>query len=248
MSPLKLAGSITVAAGIMSPAFAAVPTVVVDDFAGGPDTVGLLSFLPPEIATGTFLHGGAVGGSRDVVVISETAGRFEAGVAFGAGGYASFVGTGRGGIVYDGVPGITDANNDMNISADEFDYGLHLDLVDCTHIKVSAFADLPNAHLALTLATSATDYNTYLVDLTTVGVFADYMALLSAPDVVMGTIDWSDVNMIALYHEGGDFPNLDIRVNLFEIQCIPEPGTWLAMGGLLGVAGLTWARARSRKS
>jgi hypothetical protein len=61
-----------------------------------------------------------------VVVISETSGSFAAGVAFGSGGYASFSGSGRGGIIYDGVAGITDANNDKNISIEELDFGLDL--------------------------------------------------------------------------------------------------------------------------
>jgi hypothetical protein len=254
MNPLKFAGILgtaALAAGIAPSGFAAA-TVVIDDFSGGPHLVDLTSLAPPEIALGSFASAAALGGIRDVFVISETQGAFQAGVAFGTGGYASFQGTGRGGIVYDGVAGITDANNDKNLTPDELDWGLNLDLSDCEdgQIHLRAFADLANAHLSVALGSTATDYNIYLIDITNVGNFDDYYVDLTAPDQVFGSLDLSNVGAIALYHDGGDFSNLDIRVRQFDITCVPvpEPGTWLGMGGLAGLVGVTWLRSRKARS
>jgi len=211
-------------------------TVVVDDFAGGPHVVSLVSLAPPEIATGTFVHGPALGGNRDAAVWSTSAGSFAAGVAFNAGGYASFVGTGKGGVVWDGVAGITDSNADNTITADELDYGLALDLSNCAvsgQINVSAFADLPTATLDIIIATDALNYSRYTIALTgTVNQFNDYTAALGSPTSTVGTLDFADVGAIALFIDASLLENLDVRVNNLAIAC-PDNGWTL---GLLGAS------------
>jgi len=185
--------------------------IVIDDFAGGPHLANLNSLAAPEIATGSFLHAGAVGGVRDVFVISESLGIFSAGVALGQGGYASFDGSGQGGIVWDAVSGPVDKDGDGDIDIADLDFGLSLDLVqDCPQplIHAVAFADLPNASLNVFLATGPGDYAIYEIPITSVGSFANYFADLFNPTLTVGTFDPTDVRAIALYHDGGDFDNL----------------------------------------
>jgi hypothetical protein len=81
-----------------------------------------------------------------------------------------------------------------------------------------------------------------------VGAFDDYYLPILAPDSVSGAFDPTDVKAIALFHNGGNFPILDVRVAAFDITCIPEPGTWLAMGGLIGLAGFSWMRSRASRA
>jgi hypothetical protein len=227
---------LTVLAASAVPASAALPFVI-DDFLGGPHTISLTSLAPPELALGTFGHGGAVGGVRDVVVISETIGSFAAGVQFGNGGYASFVGEGRGGIVYDGVPGITDVNADIDITAVDLDYGLNLDLDlgNCppasVFLHVNAFADLPLADVEIIFATDAANYWQYTIPLTTVGAYDDYVIPFFAPTLAVGAFDPNDVGAIVLFHDGGNFPNLDIRVAEFELVSRPRIQHLLSLPG-----------------
>ena len=82
--------------GLSAALSASASTIVIDDFLGGPHIVMLNSLTPPQIATGTFNHPGAIGGVRDAAVWSTSAGIFATGVAFNAGGYASFAGRGEG--------------------------------------------------------------------------------------------------------------------------------------------------------
>ena len=214
-------------------------TYVIDDFAGGPHVVSLTSLAPPEIATGTFLHGGAVGGVRDAAVWSASVGSFAAGVAFQTGGYASFAGRGEGGVVWDGVPGITDADNNIRITADELDYGLGLDISDCETgtIEVTAFADLPGAVLTIAIASDGLNYNLYDLNLA-VGT-ADYSVDLTNPTSTLGTLDLADVGAFAIFVDASALANLDVRVSKLEISC-PDGGWTLgALGAsLVGLAAL----------
>jgi len=255
MTSMKLAGLLggaVLAAGTGPQAFSAFP-IVIDDFGGGPHTVTLASLSPPEIATGTFAHAGAVGGVRDVFVISQSTGLFGAGVAFGAGGYSSFTGTGFGGILWDGVAGAVDKNLDGALTiSDDFDFGLNLDIVeDCAAplIHINAFADLPDASLGLIFANSATEWALYSIALTTVGSFADYVVSVSSPTLSTGGFDPTAVGAVALFVDGTGFPNLDIRVGTFEITCVPEASTWMAMAGLGAVTGVFgWRRVRAARA
>jgi hypothetical protein len=217
---------------------AAAVNVVVDDFAGGPHTVSLTSLAPPEIALGSFVHGPALGGIRDAAVWSTSAGSFAAGVAFSAGGYASFAGTGAGGVVWDGVAGITDGNGDNTITADELDYGLTLDLSDCLtgRIELSAFTDLTTAVLRIGIATDAANYNLYDIPLTgTVNQFNAYTAALGSPTSTVGAIDWANIGAVAMFIDATSLENLDVRVESLAIAC-PDGGLTLGMlgFGLLG--------------
>lgn len=214
-------------------------TVVIDDFAGGPHVVNLTSLSPPEINTGSFLHGGAVGGVRDAAVWSASVGSFAAGVAFNAGGYASFAGRGEGGIVWDGVPGITDTDGNERITADELDYGLGLDISDCETgtIELTAFADLPGAVLTVAIASDGLNYNLYDIALS-VGT-ADYSVDLGSPSSALGTLDYADVGAFAIFVDASALANLDVRVSRLEISC-PDAGMTLGLfgAGLLGLAAL----------
>lgn len=241
MATVGVGGLLT--AGIM-PAWS---SVVIDDFGGGPDTVSLVSLAPPQLVLGSFFYGGAVGGVRDVVAGSSTRGSYAAGVAFGSGGFASFAGTGYGALVYDGVPGISDANADGTITVDELDYGLLLDIVNgCPdpRLRLNAFTDLPGSSVGILLATSATDWASYTISLTTVGAFADYDVSVFAPAATMGAFDPTDVGAIILSFDGGALPNNDILVSSFEVTCVPEPNSWMAVGGFLALFGAGWARYR----
>jgi hypothetical protein len=146
--------------GLSAALSAQATTHVIDNFLGGPDLVFLTSITPPQINTGSFLApGNAIGGVRDAAVWSVSPGVFASGVAFNAGGYASFTGSGAGGIVWDGVSGISDANNDKTITPDELDFGLGLDLSDCQNgtLEITAFADLPAAVLRISIGTDASE-------------------------------------------------------------------------------------------
>lgn len=219
--------------------------VVIDDFGGGPHVANLTSLAPPEIALGSFAYGGAIGGFRDAAVWSVTAGTFSAGVAFNSGGYASFVGTGKGGIVWDGVAGITDSNGDEQITGEELDYGLNLDLSDCLDgsIEITAFADLENASLDILLATDAGNFNRYTVALTgPVGSFNPYSVDLSSPTATTGALDFGDIGAVALFIDGTGFANLDVLVSKLEISC-PDAGSSLGLLAL-GLIGLPFLRRR----
>jgi hypothetical protein len=255
MKSMRLAGvlgGVVLAAGVTPRAVAAFP-LEIDDFQGGPHIVTLSSVNPPEIATGSFAYAGAVGGVRDVFVISHTRGIFGAGVTFGNGGYSSFAGTGTGGILWDGISGATDKNNDGAVTlADDYDFGLSLDLVqDCPNslIEVTAFADLPNASLGLVFANSASEWAFYSIPLTTVGSFDSYSVPVGSPTLSTGGFDPTSVKAVAMYVDGSGFPNLDVRVSDFDITCeVPEASTWMAMLGLGGLMGLSWARVRAARS
>lgn len=249
---MKLLSSLlTFTAAALTSSHAVLPFVI-DDFDGGPHVVTLNSAAPPEIALGSFAWGGAVGGVRDVSVVSQTAGMFSAGVNFNVGGYASFIGEGRGGIIYDGVAGITDVNADTDITAVDLDYGLGYDLAigDCPPaavlIHIRAFTDLPGSSLNIIFATSALDYFEHVLPLTSVGVFDDYYIPFFAPTTAFGAFDSSSINAIALFHDGEDIANVDIFVQDFEVVCVPETSTWLGAAGLLGVGAFGWRRMRAR--
>lgn len=248
----KLISGAAILAGIVPQMANALP--LVDDFAGGPHTVSLTSFAPPEINTGSFAYAGAVGGVRDVFVISSTVGIFSSGVAFGSGGYASFSGSGSGGIIWDGVGGAVDKNSDGAITlADDFDFGLDLDFVEnCSNpqLHLNAFADLAGGSVNVMLANSATEYGLYTISLTTVGSFDDYFVPVLTPTFATGGYDPTSVAAVALLVDGSAIPDLDVRVQLLEGYCppIPEPGTWVTLGGMAGVIGLTVRRARMAKA
>ena len=225
-----------VAASLSAPA----TTHVIDNFLGGPDLVFLTSLTPPQIATGTFpAPGNAIGGVRDAAVWSVSQGIFASGVAFDEGGYASFTGSGAGGIVWDGVLGISDANNDKTITPDELDFGLGLDLSDCQDgtLEVTAFADLPAAVLRISIGSDAGNYNVYDIALA-VGT-ADYSVDLSFPTSTVGVLNYAAVGAVALFVDGTAFDNLDVSVSRLEISC-PDGGWTLGcLGlGLLGIAPL----------
>lgn len=248
MKTFKLGGA-ALAAGLAFDCAAAFP-IVIDDFAGGPDLVSLVSLAPSESASGSFLHAGAVGGVRDIYVISETVGVFIEGVADGFGVYGSVIGTGRGGIIWDGVAsGIVPDLND-HLELDDLDFGLDLDVQqDCPDpvIHIRASADLPNAHLHVLLANSADDHKLYTIPLTTIGAFDDYYVPISG-GTLFGSFDPTHVRAIGLFHDGEGSPNLDIQVSDFEIVCalIPETSTWIAMMSLMGLCGgCFWMRRRS---
>lgn len=214
--------------------------VVIDDFGGGPHTVSLTSLAPPEIALGSFAYGGAIGGIRDAAVWSTTVGQFSAGVAFNSGGYASFAGRGQGGVAWDGVAGIADANADNTITPNELDYGLALDLSACEtgRIEVSAFTDLTTAVLRIAIGTDALNYNQYDIALNQpVNQFNDYSIALGSPTATIGTVDWSNVGAVALFVDASNFDNLDVLVNRLVIACPDGGGTLALLGlGLLGLA------------
>ena len=221
---------------------ASAANVVIDDFGGGPHVVSLTSLAPPEIATGTFAYAGAVGGVRDAAVWSASVGSFAAGVAFNSGGYASFAGRGEGGLVWDGVAGISDSDANTRITADELDYGLGLDLSDCEtgQILLTAFADLPNAVLTIAIATDSANYALYDFALS-VGT-ADYTVDIDSPTSVVGTLDLSDVGAFAAFVDASALANLDVRISRLEISC-PDSGATLALFGA-GFLGLVAVRRR----
>ncbi len=239
------------AAVVLGAAPTALALPVIDDFLGGPHTVSLISIVPPEIATGSFLHAGAVGGVRDVFVTSSTTGIFGAGVSFGTGGFASFAGAGSGGVLWDGVSGPVDKNSDgIILIEDDFDFGLNLDFVEnCENplLHLQAFADLAGGEVVIALANSATEYALYSISLTTVGAFDDYYFPVLTPTFATGGFDPTAVAAVAMGVNGASAPDLDVRVSLLAVTCpvIPEPGTWVAFAGLVGAIGVTWRRARS---
>lgn len=224
--------------------------LTIDDFGGGPHLVNLTSLTPPQIATGTFAHGGAVGGSRDVYVISQTVGAFSSGVAFGTGGYASFTGQGAGGIIWDGSSaGAVDADSNGIVDPSDFEYGLSLDLVsNCIDpkIRLDAFADLPGASVSVFMGNSPTDYAIYNMPLTTVGAFDTYWTPVLTPSSIVGAYDPSNVKAIAMMIDGTGMDNLDVRASLIGIECppIPEASTWVGVSGLAGLCGWTLLRRR----
>jgi len=248
----KCISGAAILAGIVPQLANALP--LVDDFGGGPHTVSLVSFAPPEIATGSFAYAGAVGGVRDVFVNSATTGIFSSGVSFGAGGYASFSGAGRGGILWDGVGGAVDKNSDGFITIDDdFDFGLTLDFVEnCSNpqLHLNAFADLAGGVVGVILANSATEWGFYSIALTTVGGFDDYFVPVLTPTLATGGYDPTLVSAVALLVDGTSRPDLDVRVQLLEGYCppIPESGTWVTLGGIAGVVGLTVRRSRLAKA
>ena len=225
--------------GLSAALSASASTIVIDDFLGGPHIVMLNSLTPPQIATGTFNHPGAIGGVRDAAVWSTSAGIFATGVAFNAGGYASFAGRGEGGIVWDGVAGITDANANNRITANELDYGLALDISECQNgtIEVSAFADLPTAVLQIAIATDAGNYNLYNINLA-VGL-ADYSVDIANPSVIVGSVGYANIGAVAIFVDASALANLDVRVSKLEISC-PDGGETLALfgAGLIGLAAI----------
>jgi len=238
--------AIFLAAGASSPA----AFLTIDDFSGGPHLVSLTSLAPPQIATGTFGHGAAVGGVRDIFVISQTVGIFASGVAFGTGGYASFTGKGMGGIIWDGSnAGAVDANGDKAISPSDFEYGLSLDLIsNCSDpsIRLDAFADLPGASVLVFMGNSPTDYAIYDIPLTTVAAFDTYWAPVLAPTITVGAYDPSDVKAVAMIVDGTILDNLDVRASLIGVECppIPEASTWVGVSALGGICGWTLLRRR----
>jgi hypothetical protein len=231
LSGLALASSLSVGAS----------TIVVDDFLGGPHVVMLTSLAPPQIAVSAagFAHPGAIGGNRDAAVWSTTVGSFAAGVAFGSGGYASFSGRGQGAVVWDGVPGLADANADNTLDIDEVDLGLTLDLLaNCENpnIEVTAFADLPGGALNILFLTDHSNYAVYTVPIVS-GSFNPYSVAVDSPSSTTGVFDPTDVKAIALFVDGTAVPNLDVLVSRFVISC-PDGGATLALmgAGLLGLA------------
>lgn len=224
--------------------------LTIDDFGGGPHVVSLTSLTPPQLATGTFAYGTALGGVRDVFVSSQTVGLFSSGVAFGTGGYASFSGQGGGGIIWDGSSaGAVDGDSNGSISPSDYEYALSLDLLaNCNDpiIRLDAFADLPGADVSVFMGSSPTDYAVYTIPLTTVGAFDTYWVSVLTPTVTVGAYDPSNIKTIAMIVDGTGKDNLDVRASLIGIECpaIPEASTWVGVSALGGLCGWTVLRRR----
>jgi len=195
--------------------------IVIDDFQGGPHVARLtipIGDPVPQTNSATFLYAGAVGGERDCIVIGTKPGIYGAGVAFGVGGFESFVGCGEGAIIWDGIDGdaLTDAQ------------GLGgLDLKSgCVNpiLQVTAFADHPEAVLRIFAFTSPTDYLLYAIPLMS-GVTEDYSVPLDMPTSTVGAPDLSNINTLAMYIDGIGFDNLDILVYRLQVNCPGEPRT-----------------------
>jgi hypothetical protein len=243
LKSVGITGGMALAVGLAPQAFAVALPLVIDDFGGGPDTVSLISLAPPQTATGSFAYAGAVGGWRDVFVQSTSKGIYASGVAFGSGGYASFAGTGDGGIVYDGSPGLAGV---PPIWPDTFTLGYKL-FEDCPTplIHLSASADLAGSSINVYLFNDAGDYGIYTIAIAGGNVPADYFAPVLTPTATVGAYDpMAAINAFELFFNGTAVADTDLNVGAFEITCVPESGTWMAMAGLGGLMGLTWRRMR----
>ncbi len=230
-----------VAAALAATSAQAVP-ILIDDFIGDDDTVYLKSTSPPQIATGSFAHAAAVGGYRDAAVSSVAKGDFSMGVSFDIGGYSSFKGKGTGILVWDGVAGISDANDNKTIDIAEIGLGLNLNLLSVgadPSIRLSALADRAGAKVDVLFLTSHSDYAVYSVNLTgTPGFFNDYQAAISSPTLQVGSFDPTNVRAVAMFVDASSLSDLDVQVKLLAIST-PDQGQTVALLGLalLGVAG-----------
>lgn len=238
---LRIAGVVSAATMLCQGTLLAT-SLTIDDFGGGPHLVNLVSLVPPQLVTGSFLYGGAVGGVRDVFVLSQSVGIFASGFSFGSGGYSSYTGTGQGGIVWDGSnAGAVDANSDGFIDPGDFEYGLNLDTVGgCVNplLRLQAFTDQPGAEVFLFLGNSASDYALYQINLTTIGSFDDYFASILSPTVSVGSFDPTVVKTVAL------MADVNVIANLLSVECgtsVPDAASSMVMMGL-GLVALGGAR------
>jgi hypothetical protein len=223
--------------------FAVALPLVIDDFGGGPNIVTLISLSPPDTSTGSFAYGGAVGGWRDVFVQSATRGVYGSGVAFGTSGYASFAGTGDGGIIYDGTPGLAGI---PPINPDNFTLGYKL-FEDCPapEIHINVVSDLGGGTVSVYLYNDAANYGIYSFAIAGGNIPTDYFATVATPTTTFGTFDpTAAINAFGLYFNGLAVPDVDMNLGVFEIVCVPESGTWMALAGLGGLMALTARRMR----
>jgi hypothetical protein len=153
-------------------------------------------------------------------------------------------------MVWDGVAGISDANNNKAIDIGEIDLGLNLNLLTVganPSIRLSALADKAGAAVDVLFLTSHSDYAIYRVNLSgPVGVFNDYQAAVANPFQQFGSFDPTSVKAVALFVDASSLADLDVQVNLLAIST-PDHGRTLALLGLalLGVAGFRRVTVRA---
>jgi hypothetical protein len=222
----------------------------IDDFFGGLQIVTLEGMTPGEFSAGTFYHAPAAGGLREVYARTDGYTFALTGInLFSSSWYTSVLGYAESGILWDGVAGAIDKNNDGFISvADDFDFGLNLDFVqNCASpmLHLQAIADKPGESVDVILANSASDFALYSFPITTIDEVADYYIPIFSPSYATGGFDPNLVHAVALRVKNANI-SLNLSVSALGGYCevIPEPGTWMAIVSLVGITGMFW-RCRS---
>jgi hypothetical protein len=151
-------------------------------------------------------------------------------VSFGSGGFRARGGYGAGVLVWDGVPGLADANNNKAIDISEIDLGLTLDLTAVgadPRINITDYIS-PFVMVNLLFLTDHSNYAQYTIS----GTARPYEASIAAPSLTEGVFDPTHVKAVALFIDDWFVDDVDVSLNRFVITTLPDQGCTFGLTGI----------------